>query len=87
MTNSLEKTAIQSKAVIGGVIALLPLLDLLLSGAGLIPPGGVTAAETAIVAAIGGALSIYGRLTAKKSIRGLIFPQRKVRTGKQSPRA
>lgn len=69
------KPALASKTILGGVIAILPLIDYILVQAGISEAGSVTAAESVIVSAVGGALSILGRMTAKKKIKGVLLPR------------
>jgi hypothetical protein len=66
-----EKGAIKSVGVLGGAIAILPAVDAALTALGLLPSGVLTEGMTIIASAVGGLLSIWGRIRASTKIKGL----------------
>lgn len=66
-----EKGAIKSVGVLGGAIAILPAVDAALTALGLLPSGVFTEGMTIIASAVGGLLSIWGRIRASTKIKGL----------------
>ena len=70
-----QKNVFASKTIWGGVIALLP-PALSLMGFDLSPSDvqGIAGHVDAIVSGVGGLIAIYGRVTAKKTIKAALKP-------------
>lgn len=65
------KPLIKSKTFWGGIVSILPVLGTALEVLGIVPPGTMEPITSALVAALGGLLSIWGRYVATKTISGL----------------
>lgn len=65
-----EKSAVESVGVWGSLIALIPAAYELVTQAA--QNGSFGPHATAILTAVGAALSLYGRLTAKKKITSIV---------------
>lgn len=66
------KGLLSSKTVLGGVVALVPFLGYLLEQLGYLADGTFEPLAASVVSAIGGMVSIYGRLKVEKKIDGLL---------------
>lgn len=66
------KGAITSVGVWGGVIAAIPALDALLVAFRLLPFPALGELSQLLIPAIGGAISIFGRVRAEKKIKGVM---------------
>lgn len=67
-----SKGALHSLGVWGGIVATLPAVDALLLALGVLPIPVVSEGVGIIVSAVGGLVSIFGRVRAKKAIKGAL---------------
>jgi len=67
-----SKSAIQSKTLLGVVIAAIPMLDGVYSQLTALPIGFLPPHIASIVSGLGLALAFIGRLTANKNISGVL---------------
>lgn len=67
-----SKGALYSLGVWGGIVAALPAVDALLLALGILPIPVVSEGAGIIISAIGGIASIFGRVRAKKVIKGAL---------------
>lgn len=62
------KSAVKSIGVWGGLIAIVPAIDQILSVFGVLPAGTLNGASEAVIAAIGGVLAVFGRVRASQIV-------------------
>lgn len=67
-----SKSVLQSKTVWGGVIAALPALDALLVALKILPVPFLGDVGMLVSSAVGGFLSIFGRVKANTKIKGMM---------------
>lgn len=66
------KGALFSTGIWGGILAAIPALDALLVGVHVLPIPVLGDVANLVLPAIGGILSIFGRVKAEKKIKGLV---------------